>query len=117
MKPIRINGMLCDDRVHMTAREYCEHKNNEDYYKHGQALRKLSGNPILTEEARKEIWYASLVYDENIRLRNYLAETMEINRTMKKALYGNIYERQEANKKLKTMNAQKLKARNKNESV
>ena len=84
MERIKINGMLCDDRVHMTAREYSEHKVDEDHYKRRNILRKLSGNPILTEDIRKAIRYAVYILDDNVWLRKQYRDLLDVNTALKK---------------------------------
>ena len=84
MERIKINGMLCDDRVHMTAKEYSEHKVDEDHYKHRHVLRKLSGNPILSEETRRAIRYAVYILDDNVWLRKQYCDILDVNSALKK---------------------------------
>lgn len=69
MEKIRWRGELGDGRVHMTAKEYCEHKVAEGHEAKRQILRKLSGNPILADEVRNAVRYAVNILDDNIWLR------------------------------------------------
>lgn len=84
MEHIRWKGELGDGRVHMTAKEYCEHKVSEDHERNRQILRKLSGNPILTDETRKAIRYAMFILDDNIWLRKQYMDQLEIVRAFQR---------------------------------
>ena len=97
---MKFGGMLCDDHVHMTAEELSRHKTKEWYHERRQALRKLAGNPILSEEAKKEIRLAMYYMDDHEWLLKRLGDLQEQNSNLKKIAYGNVLERQEAQKKL-----------------
>ena len=85
MEHIRWKGELGDGRVHMTAKEYCEHKVSEDHERNRLILRKMSGNPILTDEIRKAVRYAIGILDENIWLRKQYMDVDEKCRNIMKA--------------------------------
>ena len=93
-------GMLCDDHVHMTANELSEHRRKEYFHERWVALRKIAGNPILTEEVKKEIRIAMHYIDKWELQNQMIADLREEVTNLRKALYGNILEKQEAKKKL-----------------
>ena len=99
-KRIPFGGMLCDDHVHLTAKEMHEHKTMEYYHERRQALRKLANNPILSEEAKKEIRLAAHYMDTCEWHLKMIADLNEEISNLKKVAYGNILEKQEAQKKL-----------------
>jgi len=84
MEKIRWKGELGDGQVHMTAREYCEHKVAEDHEAKRQILRKLSGNPILTDEVRNAVRYAVNILDDNIWLRKQYMDLKQMYESYKK---------------------------------
>lgn len=97
---LHFGGMLCDDHAHMTAEEFHENRTRQYYHERWQALRKIAGNPILTEEVKKEIRIAMHYMDRWEMQSMIIADQREEIDTLKKALYGNILEKQEAKKKL-----------------
>ena len=70
-------GELGDGHVHMTAQEYCEHKVLENIEKNKMILRKLSNNPVLTEEVKKAIRFALYRLNDNIWLRKIISDRDE----------------------------------------
>lgn len=46
-------GELCDGHVHMTAKEYVDHKTREYHETQRMKLKKLSRNPALSEDVRE----------------------------------------------------------------
>ena len=76
-------GELGDGHVHMTAREYCEHKDKEKHERQRQALRKIANNPILSKETKEAVLYAVFQIDDNTWLRNHVLELEEEIRNIK----------------------------------
>ena len=74
---LRWKGELGDGHIHMTAHEYCEHKDREYMEAQKQQLRKIANNPILTEEVRKAIRYAVFRIDDAIWWRKQYEELKE----------------------------------------
>ena len=85
MSVIRWKGELADGHVHMTAREFVEHRTKENHEKQRQILRKLSGNPILTDEIRTAVRYAVYILDDNEFYRKQVLDLREQIENMKKA--------------------------------
>ena len=81
---IRWKGELADGHVHMTAHEFVEHRTKENHEKQRQILRKLSGNPILTDEIRTAVRYAVFILEDNEMYRKRISELMEQIENMKK---------------------------------
>lgn len=77
MPGLKWKGELADGEVHMTAREYCDHKTREKHEEQRQLLRKLANNPILTEDIRRTIRYAVYVLDDNEFLMKMITELHE----------------------------------------
>ena len=84
MSVLKWKGELCDGDVHMTAREYVDHKINERHEQQRQVLRKLSGNPILTNEIRTAVRYALYILDDNEFYAKQIADLREQIENMKK---------------------------------
>ena len=82
---IRWKGELADGHVHMTAHEFVEHRTKENHEKQRQTLRKLSGNPILTDEIRTAVRYAVYILDDNEFYRKQISDLREQIENMKKA--------------------------------
>lgn len=85
MSVLRWKGELADGHVHMTAHEYVEHRTKENHERQRQILRKLSGNPILTDEIRMAVRYAVYILDDNDFYRKQVSELREEIDNMKKA--------------------------------
>ena len=62
---LRWKGELGDGHVHMTSREFVEHRTKERDEQMRQLLRKIANNPILTKETQAAIRYAIWRIDEN----------------------------------------------------
>ena len=58
MNELHFKSELCDGCTHMTAHEYCEHKQQERDYEQRRALTKLEHNPALSPESRGVIHQA-----------------------------------------------------------
>lgn len=77
---IKWKGELADGHIHMTAKEFVDHKTAERDMKNLLLLRKLANNPILSEEAKEAIRYAVFRIDDVVWLRkinNHLHEQIE----------------------------------------
>lgn len=85
MSVLRWKGELGDGHVHMTAREYVDHKSKEDSERHRQVLRKIANNPILTADVQAAVRYAIYRIDDNEMLRKRCSDLMETIENMKKA--------------------------------
>lgn len=85
MSTLRWKGELADGHIHMTAREYVEHKTKEGHARRRQALRKIANNPILSEETKDAVRYAVLILDDNDFLMKQVTELKEQIENMKKA--------------------------------
>ena len=81
---LRWKGELCDGEIHMTAREYSEHRLKELDEQMRQRLRKIAGNPILTRETQEAIRHAMWAIDENAWLKKTIGELRETIDNMKK---------------------------------
>ena len=73
----RWKGELGDGHVHMTAREYVEHKVQENIEENKMILKKLANNPILTEEVRKAVRFALYRLDDIVWLRKVIDDKNE----------------------------------------
>ena len=82
---IHWKGELGDGHIHMTAREYSEHKMRERHETYRQALRKIANNPILSKETQEAVRHAVFLIDENIFLQKRVAEVEEKCRNIMKA--------------------------------
>ena len=80
---LRWKGELSDDRVHMTAEQYIEHRVQEQFYEEQKELRKLANNPALSNEAKKIIRKAISVYQDKIYWRNQAIQYMAMYRAVK----------------------------------
>ena len=69
MSNLRWKGELGDGHIHMTAKEFVEHRSLEDYERNKQMLRKIANNPILSEEAQEAIRFAVYRMDDIVWLR------------------------------------------------
>lgn len=85
MKLLRWKGELADGEIHMTAREYCEHRTKEDHEQKRQALRKIANNPILTKDTQEAIRYAIYCLDDNEFMRKRIEELQEEIKNVMKA--------------------------------
>ena len=71
---------LCDGECHMTAHDYCEHKQRERDSEQRRALTKLEHNPALSPESRAVIHQALVDNMQKNYWRNaflHLKETYE----------------------------------------
>lgn len=80
---IRWKGELCDGEVHMTARDYCDHKTRERHEAMRRVLQKLGNNPILTMEVQSAVRYAVFILDDNEFLTKRVNELKEQIENMK----------------------------------
>ena len=62
---LRFKGELCDGNVHMTAKEFYYHKFHENIEKQRIKLKKISSNPVLSDDVkatiRKQLFYLGLL--------------------------------------------------------
>ena len=81
---LRWKGELGDGHVHMTAREFVEHRTKERDEQMRQALRKIANNPILTKEVKEAIRFAVYRMDDVLWWRNeYIQLNEQYKRVMK----------------------------------
>lgn len=83
MTQLRWKGELGDGEVHMTARDYLNHKVDEKHEKYRMMLRKIANNPILSEETKNAIHYAIFQMDDADFLRKRCSELKETIENMK----------------------------------
>ena len=74
---LRWKGELGDGHIHMTAKEFVEHRSLEDYERNKQMLRKIANNPILSKEAQEAIRFAVFRMDDIVWLRKINSDLKE----------------------------------------
>ena len=84
MSILKWKGELGDGHVHMTAREFCEHRTRERTEQQRQILRKVGNNPILNEETKMAVRYAVYALEDNELLRKRIEDLQEQIENMKK---------------------------------
>ena len=89
MSALRWKGELADGYVHMTAKEFVDHKTMERDMKNLLYLRKLANNPILSEDAKEAVRYAVFRIDDVIWLRKIIVDLREQIENMKKERTSN----------------------------
>ena len=68
---------LCDGEVHMTAKDFVEHCNQENRLKLRNRLKKVANNPILDKDVRDAVWAAIYLIDDNNSWRKKYIELKE----------------------------------------
>ena len=74
---LRWKGELGDGHIHMTAKEFVEHRSLEDYERNKQMLRKIANNPNLSKEAQEAVRFAVYRMDDIVWLRKINSDLKE----------------------------------------
>ena len=75
MGKLRFGGMLCDDHVHVKAKELVERNVETWKYKQKKTLTRMANNETFSDETRQALWKAIHNIDEAIWWRNlYIKE-------------------------------------------